>query len=119
MSYFYRWAEIPEEVHASQNIKSDRITRKFIVGEKGMSCLFRFKDPMTMKAHKHPHEQFSCIQFGRFRFRVGGVEREVGPGDVVHIPGNVEHGYDVLEPDSVDLEFYSPVREDFLGPAKP
>ena len=36
------------------------------------------------------------------------------PGDVVHIPGNVEHGYDVLEPDSVDLEFYSPVREDFL-----
>jgi quercetin dioxygenase-like cupin family protein len=90
MSYFFRWAEIPEEVHASQNIKSDRITRKFIVGEKGMSCLFRFKDPMTMKAHKHPHEQFSCIQFGRFRFRVGGEEREVGPGDVVHIPGNVE-----------------------------
>lgn len=35
-------------------------------------------------------------------------------GDVVHIPGNVEHGYDVLEPDSVDLEFYGPMREDFL-----
>jgi len=40
--------------------------------------------------------------------------RQSQSGDVVHIPRNVEHGYDVLEPDSVDLEFYSPVREDFL-----
>lgn len=115
MDYFYRWSRIPEEAHASQNIATDRITRKFIVGKQGMACMFRFKDPMTMKAHKHPHEQISVIQHGRFRFRVGGVEREVGPGDVVLIPGNVEHGYDVLEPDSVDLEFYTPIRDDFLG----
>lgn len=114
MEYYHRWANIPETAHSSQNITTDRITRKFIVGKQGMACLFRFKDPMTMKAHKHPHEQISVIQFGRFRFRIGGVEREVGPGDVLLIPGNVEHGYDVLEPDSVDLEFYSPVREDFL-----
>jgi quercetin dioxygenase-like cupin family protein len=115
MEYFHRWAKIPEESHKSQNITTDRITRKFIVGKQGMACLFRFKDPMTMKAHKHPHEQISVIQFGRFRFRVGGTEREVGQGDVVLIPGDVEHGYDVLEPDSVDLEFYTPVRADFLG----
>jgi quercetin dioxygenase-like cupin family protein len=115
MTYFHRWSNMPEVAHASQNIATDRITRKFIIGEQGMACLFRFKDPMTMKMHKHPHEQISVIQHGRFRFRVGSEEREVGPGDVVHIPGNVEHGYDVLEPDSVDLEFYTPVRADFLG----
>lgn len=114
MEHFYRWSRIPEESHGSQNIVTDRITRKFIVGEQGMACMFRFKDIMTMKPHKHPHEQISVIQHGRFRFRIGGVEREVGPGDVVLIPGNVEHGYDVLEPDSVDLEFYTPIRQDFL-----
>lgn len=114
MEYFYRWSQMPEVAHGSQNIVTDRITRKFVVGEQGMACIFRFKDIMTMKPHKHPHEQISVIQHGRFRFRIGGVEREVGPGDVVLIPGNVEHGYDVLEPDSVDLEFYTPIRQDFL-----
>lgn len=114
MDYFYRWSEIPEETHQSQNIVTDRITRKFIVGQNAMACWFRFKDTMTMKPHRHPNEQISMIQRGRFRFRVGGQEREVGPGDVVLIPGDVEHGYDVLEPDSVDLEIYSPLRKDFF-----
>lgn len=110
MEYFHRGADMPEIGHSSQNITTDRITREFIVGKQGMACLFRFKDPMTMKAHRHLHEQISVIQFGRFRFRIDGVERVVGPGDVLLIPDNVEHGYDVLEPDSVDLEYYSPVR---------
>lgn len=114
MDYFYSWSNIPEETHQSQNIVTDRITRKFIVGTNAMTCWFRFKDTMTMKPHRHPNEQISMIQRGRFRFRVGGQEREVGAGDVVLIPGNVEHGYDVLEPDSVDLEIYSPLREDFF-----
>lgn len=115
MDYFYNWNDIPEVVHKSQNSTTDRITRKFIVGGQGMACIFRWKDPMTFKTHKHPHEQISIVQQGRFRYRVGGVEREVGPGDIVVIPGNVEHGYDVLEPDSINLEFYTPVREDFLN----
>jgi len=116
MEHFYAWDRIPEEGHRSQNIVTDRITRKFVVGKNQMACWFTFKDVMTMKPHRHPHEQISLIQRGRFRFRVAGQEREVGPGDVVLIPGDVEHGYDVLEPGSVDLEIFSPIREDFLAP---
>ncbi len=114
MEYSYNFEKMPEVVHRSQNSSTDRITRKFIVGQQGMACVFRWKDPMVFPMHKHPHEQFSIVQQGRFRYRVGDVEREVGPGDIVMIPGNVMHGYDVLEPDSINLEFYTPVREDFI-----
>ncbi len=115
MVYFFTWDKISEESHRSQNIVTDRITRKIVVGKNQMACWFTFKEIMTMKPHKHPQEQISLIQRGRFRFRVDGEEREVKPGDIVLIPGNVEHDYDVLEPGSVDLEVFSPIREDFLA----
>ncbi|CAM5338878.1 hypothetical protein ATER59S_01067 [Aquamicrobium terrae] len=36
-----------------------------------------------------------------------------GPGEVVHIPGGVEHGAVALE-DAVIADVFHPVREDFL-----
>ena len=43
----------------------------------------------------------------------GGETRDAGPGDRWCIPGGVEHGAGVLE-DSVAVEVFSPVREDYL-----
>jgi quercetin dioxygenase-like cupin family protein len=48
-------------------------------------------------AHSHPHEQVTLVVSGRLRFRVGAEWREVGPMEVVHIPGGVEHEAEVLE----------------------
>ena len=115
MDHFFRWESMPDEPHRSNNTAAHHITRKFVVGKNQIACWFTFKNAMTMQSHRHPHEQLSLIQRGRFRFRVAGDEREVGPGDVILIPGNVEHGFDVLEPGSVDLQIFSPVREDFLA----
>jgi len=49
----------------------------------------------------------------RLRLRIGEQEWEVGPGDAWCIPLNVEHGAQVLE-DSIAVEVFSPVREDYL-----
>jgi len=38
---------------------------------------------------------------------------EVAPGDSWCIPGNVEHGAEILM-DSVAVEVFSPVREEYL-----
>ena len=37
---------------------------------------------------------------GRAKYRVGGEEKVIGPGEAVLIPGNTEHAVEILE----DLE---------------
>ena len=63
--------------------------------------------------HSHPHEQTGYLVKGHIRLTIGVNEFEVRPGDSWCIPGNVEHGAEVIK-DSVAIEVFSPVREDYL-----
>ncbi|RMD81127.1 MAG: cupin domain-containing protein, partial [Chloroflexi bacterium] len=47
------------------------------------------------------------------RFRVGDEWQELGPMDIVHIPGGVEHEA-IMEEDSLFFDLFHPVRTDFL-----
>ena len=66
-----------------------------------------------LPVHAHPYEQTGYLVKGRLRLRIGEQEWEVGPGDAWCIPLNVEHGAQVME-DSIAVEVFSPVREDYL-----
>jgi quercetin dioxygenase-like cupin family protein len=44
--------------------------------------------------HSHPPQQIYLITRGSGLMHVGDEEREVGVGDLVYIPGGVEHGID-------------------------
>jgi quercetin dioxygenase-like cupin family protein len=46
-------------------------------------------------------------------FTLDGKDYEAEAGDSWNIPGNVEHGVKVHE-DSIVIEVFSPVREDYL-----
>jgi len=50
---------------------------------------------------------------GRINLIVEDEKCEAGPGDGWCISGDAEHGAEVLE-DSVIVEVFSPVREDYL-----
>jgi quercetin dioxygenase-like cupin family protein len=50
---------------------------------------------------------------GRIRLSIGTEEYDVRPGDSWCIPDGVEHGARIVE-DSVAVEVFSPVREDYL-----
>lgn len=63
--------------------------------------------------HTHPHEQVSYVARGSFDFTLDGVTRRIGVGDSVYIPSGVSHGTVALE-DSVIVDVFSPIREDFL-----
>jgi quercetin dioxygenase-like cupin family protein len=82
-------------------------------GERMLMTEFRLHAGSVLPAHAHPHEQTGYLVSGRLRLRIGGEERELGPGDSWSIAGGVEHQATILE-DSVALEVFSPVREDYL-----
>jgi len=63
--------------------------------------------------HSHPHEQTGYMVSGCALFNIDGQEYEVKPGGSWAIVGGAVHSVKVIE-DSVVVEVFSPVREDYL-----
>lgn len=82
-------------------------------GTRTLTTEFRLKKGCLLPDHAHPHEQTGYLVSGRMNLRIGSDVFEVTPGDAWCIPGDVSHGADILE-DSVAVEVFSPVREDYL-----
>lgn len=90
------------------------IERKTLVyGHQTLMTEFRLHKGSILPRHAHPHEQTGYLVRGRLRMSIGTEEMELQPGDSWCIPGGVEHGAQVLE-DSVAIEVFSPIREDYL-----
>jgi len=109
---FRAFAAIPEE-HVS-----DKISRRIVAGEKGMIVWWSIAAGVHVDAHRHPHEQIVWMLKGRMEFRLGDEQRMCGPGDIVVIPGGVEHEGWIRE-DTEVIDVFSPPREDFLAGGKP
>ena len=90
------------------------IRRKTLAfGARTLLTEFRLAAGSELPSHSHPHEQTGYLASGRLRLRIGPEVFEAGPGAAWCIPGGVEHGADALA-DSVVVEVFSPVREDYL-----
>lgn len=82
-------------------------------GESTMLTEFRLRGGAVLPVHDHPHEQTGYLVAGRLRLTVDEETRDLAPGDSWSIPGGVPHGAVALA-ESVAVEVFSPVREDFL-----
>jgi len=92
----------------------DGIERKTLVhGDETLMTEFRLGQGAVLPRHVHPHEQTGYLVKGRIRLSIGTEEYEAEAGDSWCNPGGVEHGADILE-DSLAIEVFSPVREDYL-----
>ncbi len=90
------------------------IEQKTLVhGEKTLMAEFRLQKGSVVPQHSHPHEQTGYLVSGQVRFSVGSEEILCNPGDSWCISGDEEHGAEALQ-DSVLVEVFSPVREDYL-----
>jgi quercetin dioxygenase-like cupin family protein len=90
------------------------ISQKTLVyGEKTLMTEFLLKKGSRLPKHSHPHEQTGYLVTGRICLSVGSQAYDVMPGDSWCIAGGVEHGAEILE-DSVGIEVFSPVRENYL-----
>lgn len=82
-------------------------------GEKTLMAEFRLKKGVNLPEHTHPHEQIGYLISGRIVFTIDGEQKVAAPGDSWCIHGDVPHSAEIAE-DSVAIEVFSPVREDFL-----
>jgi quercetin dioxygenase-like cupin family protein len=87
--------------------------RTLVYGDKSLMVEFLLGKNSILPLHSHPHEQTGYLVSGKIRLTIGTDVHLVLPGDSWCIPGNEQHGAEVIE-DSVAIEVFSPVREDFL-----
>ncbi len=102
-----RWHEEPvDQLNPSigrQMIHTETMTLARIILAKGA----------VVPSHRHDNEQIATVLEGRLRFTVAGEEQEVVAGESIPLAANVPHEVEALE-DSVVLDVFSPVREDWL-----
>ncbi len=92
----------------------DGIERKTLVyGENTLLTEFKLQKDRLLPCHKHPQEQTGYLVSGHIILTIDGQKQDMLPGDSWSIPGNVDHQAEILE-DSVAIEVFSPVREDYL-----
>ncbi len=92
----------------------DKIRQKTLVhGEKTLMTEFRLEKGAVLPRHSHPHEQTGYLVSGALDLTIGPETHRVEPGGSWCIPGNVEHNA-VAREQSVAIEVFSPVREDYV-----
>lgn len=87
--------------------------KTLVFGEKTLFTEFRMNAGAVLPKHAHVHEQTGYLTKGKIRLTIGDQAFDVEEGDCWCIPGSTEHSAEILK-DSVAIEVFSPVREDYL-----
>lgn len=81
-------------------------------GENILVSVVHLEPNTVLPAHSHPHEQCSYMLEGELAFVLGGEQRILRPGDLVIIPGGMEHSATAGAQPVRLIDVFSPVRED-------
>jgi quercetin dioxygenase-like cupin family protein len=87
--------------------------KTLLYGDKTLLSEFHMEKGSNLPMHSHPQEQTGRLLKGRIILTIADEKAELNPGDCWIVPGNVIHGADVIE-ESIVIEVFSPVREDYL-----
>src|SRR4030042_194211 len=74
---------------------------------------FLLKKGAVIPEHSHPYEQTGYLVKGKIRLFMDSIYRDLDPGDSWNIKKDIKHKAEIIE-DSVALEVFSPLREDYL-----
>jgi quercetin dioxygenase-like cupin family protein len=93
----------------------DGIRQKTLVlGDKTLMVEFRLQKGVLLPLHSHPHELTGYMVKSHIRLIIGSEILDVEPGDSWCIPGNAKHSAEIMV-DSIAVEVFSPVREEYLS----
>jgi len=100
------WSSLPEET------VTPGVTRQVVHGAHQTLVRYRYLPGSVFPVHAHAQEQITVVLSGRIRFDIAGSAADVGPGEVIVIPGNVPHGAITIGDQPVEtLNVLSPRRE--------
>jgi quercetin dioxygenase-like cupin family protein len=103
----YRWNDVPSESVAQA------VVRRYVTGDRVTVARFELAAGGVVPRHAHENEQVACILSGVLRFRFDGQDVVAHAGEIVRIPGGVDHAVDVVE-DAVVIDVFSPIRQDWI-----
>ena len=81
-------------------------------GERLMVVQVTLEEGAVVPAHRHPHEQITCVIEGELAMEVEGRTHVLGAGDSLLFPTDVEHGATALKRTLV-VDTFSPPREEY------
>ena len=91
------------------------VVRKVLAYCDSLMCVENYFEKGAAGAmHSHPHTQITYVAEGRFRFTIGEEVREVCKGDTLCKQDGIRHGCVCLEK-GILVDFFTPMREDFIG----
>jgi quercetin dioxygenase-like cupin family protein len=95
----FDWEGVPEKVVDAPDTAG--VTGKVLVGPEDSAPnfrmrYFRIESGGYSSLERHPHDHGVFILRGRARVRLGSEEVEVGPRDVVYVPGNELHQFQAI-----------------------
>ena len=88
--------------------------KNLVHGESTHLTKVKLRRGAVIPEHQHPQEQTGYLISGSLRFFSGDKETIVSVGDCWTFAGDEMHGAEALE-DTVVLELFSPLREDYLN----
>ena len=87
--------------------------KTLVFGKNTLMAEFWLNEGSQLPQHTHQHEQTGYLVSGHMTLRIGNEESDIRPGASWNIPGNVEHSA-TIHGDSVAVEVFYPVREEYL-----
>jgi quercetin dioxygenase-like cupin family protein len=83
-------------------------------GEKMMLSIVDLEPNSVVEEHSHPHEQVGILLEGEATFIIGGESKQVKPGDLWRIPGNVPHKVINGNRPGKAIDIFCPIRQEYL-----
>ena len=87
--------------------------KTLVYGSRTLMTEFVLAKDSVLPVHSHPYEQTGCLIKGHILLKIGDSQYDTRPGDSWCIPADVPHGAQIFE-DSIAIEIFSPVREDYI-----
>ena len=91
----------------------DGVSARVVGGSALTLAVIELEPSSVVPEHSHPHEQIGVCVSGSISFRIGGEEREIGPGGTWEIAGGVPHEVRVGTDGASVIEAWSPQRDDW------
>lgn len=103
---------IHSEKGYTEIIKGIRI-KTLCHGDSMLMSEFLLQKGAILSEHSHPNEQTGYLIKGKIRLFIGNEVCDLAPGDSWNVAKDLIHSAEIIE-DSVAIEVFSPVREDYL-----